>query len=516
MIDQHPGLTKYSPSIEIHLVRETSESLENILNELPGETLDDNRWSRLYEQVLGIEVKYDWKAKGDLYHRKLGAVLASGNLPDVAKVSAQQLRQLNSAGLIQDLSSVYETYATPFTKEIMNQEGSGPFEAAMIDGNLMGIPEIESSIERAQFIWIRTDWLETLNLDPPTTMDDVLEISKAFTNNDPNQSGEDDTLGLAITQHLWDPVLGITGFMAGYGAYPTIWVENEQGELVFGGVQPEVKVGLKALQEMYHDGQLDHEFMFKDGVKVENLVEKGKVGMFYGEQWASFVAGTSRLDDESVQWQAYPIVSHSKQLPKVPLKFSTNYFLVVKEGYDYPEAVIKMINLHLEKNWGETAEYEVYYSTPFPVWRVSPVTPYPALKNLEAYRQLEQARSSGDYSNLKPEARAIQKNIDHYMNQHDKSGWGWERTYGPEGAFSILEQYAANDQLLYDHFVGAPTNTMIKMKPILDDLMHDTFIDIILGRSIDEFDQFVDDWHRMGGAEMTAEVNQWYSERDRK
>ncbi|WP_369384577.1 hypothetical protein [Halalkalibacter hemicellulosilyticus] len=55
---------------------------------------------------------------------------------------------------------------------------------------------------------------------------------------------------------------------------------------------------------------------------------------------------------------------------------------------------------------------------------------------------------------------------------------------------------------------------MIKMKPILDDLMHDTFIDIILGRSIDEFDQFVDDWNRMGGAQMTVEVNQWHSERN--
>ncbi len=513
MVNQHPGLTEYNPPIEIHFVREVNKGLEDLLEEMPEETLEDNRWNELFKQELGVEIKYDWLASGDLYHQKLAVAISFGDLPDVVRVNSQQLRELSNAGLIQDLSSVFEKYATPFTKEIMNQEGNGLLEAATLDGQFMAIPEIEPSIERAQFIWIRTDWLEFLGLDPPETMEDVLNISKAFTEEDPNQSGEVDTFGLAITQHLWDPVMGILGFMAGYNAYPTIWIEDDSGGLVFGGVQPEVKTALKALQDMYQNGQLDSDFAFKSGNKVIEQISEGKIGMIYGEQWGSFLAGVSRNNDPNSEWRAYPIVSDTEELTKVPLKFGDHRFLAVRKGYEHPEAIIKLINLYLEKNWGQTADYENYYSTPFPVWQLSPVRPFPALKNLEAYRQLEKVRRTGDDSELNPEAESILKNIDNYLIKNDDSGWGWERTYGPTGAYAILEQYIENDQLLYERFVGAPTTTMIEMNRVMNNLMHETYVNIILGRPLYEFDKFVDDWNKMGGDQITDEVNQWYKER---
>ncbi|WP_245600018.1 extracellular solute-binding protein [Paenibacillus harenae] len=512
---QERGLSKYNPPIEVTFVRETGVGLKNLLSQLPGQTLEDNTWSRLYERVLGIKIKYDWVAKGDLYYQKLGVALASGDIPDIVKVNAQQLRLLSNAGLIQDLSETYEKYATPFTKQILSQEGTGPFDTATIDGKLMGIPEVGSSIEGAQFLWIRTDWLDRLGMKPPRTMDDLLAVSKAFTENDPDHNGDNDTFGLAITNYLWDPVMGLTDFMAGYDAFPRIWIKDDSGKLAYGGVQPEAKPALKALQDMYRYGQIDSEFGFKDGNKVKEQVAAGKIGMLYGEQWGSFLVQSSRENNSNAEWQAFPIVSASGDAPKVPLRFSTSRFLAVRKDYKHPEAVIKLINLHLEKNWGETAEYETYYSSPFPIWQLSPVTPYPIRKNLEAFHQLNEARRTGDASVLKDEAKAIQKNIDTYLagEENKESGWGWERIYGPSGAFAILDQYEKNNQLLYENFVGAPTETMIEKQAMLDNLQHETFVNIILGRSIDEFDQFVEEWHKLGGEKMTAEVNRWFAER---
>jgi len=512
---QDRGLSKYNPPIEITFVRENSVGLENLLKLLPGQTLEDNTWSRLYEQVLGIKIKYDWIAKGDLYYQKLGVALASEDIPAVVRVNAQQLRLLSNAGLIQDLSEVYEKYATPLTKQILSQEGTGPFDAATIDGKLMGIPETGSSIEGAQFIWIRTDWLDRLGMKPPRTMNDLLTISKAFTEKDPDQNGDNDTFGLALTEYLWDPVMGITAFMAGYDAFPNIWIKDDSGKLTYGGIQPEVKEALKVLQGMYRKGQIDSEFGIKDGNKVKEQVAAGKIGMLYGQQWGSFLVQVSREHNINAQWQAFPIVSVSGEAPKVPLGFSTNQFLAVRKDYKYPEAVVKLFNLHLEKNWGETAEYETYYISPLPVWELSPVTPYPARKNLEAFRQLDEARRTGDTSVLKDEAKAIQKNIDTYLSgdKNKESGWGWERTYGPSGAFAILDQYEKNNQLLYESFVGAPTETMIEKQAILNNLQIETFVNIILGRSIDEFDQFVVEWHKLGGEIITTEVNEWFAGR---
>ena len=253
-------------------------------------------------------------------------MLASGDIPDIVKVNAQQLRQLSHAGLIQDLTQIYKEYASPLTQQVHRQEGSGTLESGMIDGKLMGIPETDSSIEKAMFLWIRTDWLDRLDLLPPKTMDDVLAISKAFTEGDPDGNGLQDTYGIAATQYLWDPVMGLTGFMAGYGAYPNIWLEDEIGKLVYGGIQPEVKQALKALQDMYRHHEIDSEFIFKNGSKAKQLVADGKIGMVYGEQWGAFLLQSSRSGDPDAEWQAFPIVTDSGIAPKVPLKFTTSSF----------------------------------------------------------------------------------------------------------------------------------------------------------------------------------------------
>ncbi|GIP43483.1 putative ABC transporter peptide-binding protein YtcQ [Paenibacillus sp. J45TS6] len=508
------GLSKYDPPIKVSFVRETSAQLDELIRSLPGQTLNDNTWSQLYEEVLGIQITYDWTAKGDLFAQKFSVDLSSGNIPDVVRVDAEQLRLLSNAGYIQDLTNVFDTYATPLTKEILNQEGSGPFEAATIDRKLMGIPETDSSIESAQVLWIRTDWLERLNLEPPQTMDELIAISKAFTERDPDQNEQNDTFGLAATQYLWDPVMGLTSFMAGYDAFPMMWIHDDSGKLTYGGIQSEVKSALLSLQNMYRNGYLDSEFAMKNGIKVKEQVAKGKIGMLYGEQWGSFLVQVSRESDSNADWRAFPIVSVSGEAPKVPLKFNTTHFIAVKRGVEHPEAIIKMFNLHLEKNWGKTAEYEKYYSSPYPVWQLSPITPYPARKNMEAFQQLKEARITGDQSKLNEEAKAIQKNITTYLSGSGniEIGWGWERTYGEQGAMAIIDQYEKNNQLLYESFVGTPTETMIEKQSILNEIQLQVYMDIILGRPIEEFDRFVEQWKKLGGDQITEEVNQWFLE----
>lgn len=511
------SLSAYHPPIEVTLVREIGDGLEDILKALPDETLEDNRWSQLYEQVLGIQIKYKWAVRSEQYHKKLDIMLASGDIPDIVKVNAQQLRQLSHAGLIQDLTQAYEEYASALTRQVHRQEGSGTLESGIIGDKLMGIPETDSSIEKAMFLWIRTDWLDRLELLPPQTMDDVLAISKAFTEQDPDGNGQQDTYGIAATQYLWDPVMGLTGFMAGYGAYPNIWLEDESGKLVYGGIQPEVKQALKALQDMYRNHEIESEFIFKNGSKAKQLIADGKIGMAYGEQWGAFLFQSSRSGDPDAEWQAFPIVTDSGKAPMVPLKFTTSSFYAVRKDFAHPEAILKMFNMHLEKNWGKTAEYGTYYNDSSPVWGLSPVTPFPADKNLKAYRQIAEARQQGLTSQLQGESGFIQDRIARYMDKKEdsESGWGWEKIYGSSGAMSILDQYEKNDQLLFDAFAGAPTETMIERRNILDNLQHDYFVNIILGEPVDQFDRFVEEWYRLGGADITAEVNQWHEDKKR-
>ncbi|NOU98609.1 extracellular solute-binding protein [Paenibacillus planticolens] len=513
-------LGKYDPPIDVTFVRNLSDVVENnVLGVLKGETFDNNRWSRLYKEQLGINIKNSWVVKGsdtsDQYLQKLNVTLASGDLPDVIPVNATQLKQLADSDQIEDMTALYQKYSSPLTKEILSQEGSSPFDAATIDGKLMAIPQVDSSVERAMFIWIRTDWLQKLGLQPPKTMADVQAISKAFAENDPDGNGKKDTFGLGLNKGLWGGAMGLEGFMAGYKAYPNMWLSDASGKLVFGGVQPEVKKALQTLQSMFKNGELDQEFGIKDGGKVSEQIAAGKIGMEYGEQWNSiWPLQLNKNNDPNAQWRAYPIVSESGDMPKVPLKFSTTKFFAVKKGFKHPEAVIKLFNMHLEKNFGATAEFDKYYAPPEAesVWQLSPVTPSPVKKNVEAFRAIDAARKAGNFSTLKGEAKTIQEKIEAF-NSGSKEGfalWGWERIYGPEGSEGIVDQYDKNNQFLMDKFVGAPTPTMVERKSTLEKLMNETYTKIIMGASIDEFDKFAKDWAKLGGEQMTKEVNDWY------
>lgn len=514
-------LGKYDPPIELSFVRDLNDVVENnVLSVLQGETIEDNRWSQIYEEELGIKISYDWIVKGaatsDQYIQKINMTLASGDLPDVIPVDATQLKQLAESDQIEDLTELYEKYASPLTKEVLSQEGTSPFDAVTFDGKLMAIPQLESSIERSMYIWIRTDWLENLGLQPPKTIADVLAISKAFTENDPDQNGQNDTFGFGITKDLWGGAMGLEGFMAAYQAYPNMWIEDKEGSLVFGSIQPEVKKSLQVLQGMLANGEIDLEFGVKDGGKVSEQIAAGKIGMEYGEQWNSiWPLQLNRNNDPNAQWQAFPIVSESGENPKVPLKFSTTRFFAVKKGIEHPEAVVKLFNLHLEKNWGETAEFDKYYAPPEAesVWQLSPVTPYPAMKNVDAFRAIDAARKAGDTSGLKGEAKTIQEKLESYASGSEEGFalWGWERIYGEQGSMGIADQYDQNNQFLMEKFVGAPTPTMVERKSTLDKMQTEVFTKIILGASLDEFDKFVDDWKKLGGDQITQEVNEWYA-----
>lgn len=511
---------KYSPGIDITFVRSVDDDLAaNVLPKTPGETIEDNRWLKLYKDELGINVKYDWTVKGgytdDAYKQKINVTLASGDLPDVAIVNASQLKQLADAGQIEDMTKYFNDYASPLTKQVYTLEGKSLLDSATFSSKLMAIPNAEGSIESAQFVWIRADWLKKLGLQPPKTMDDLLKISEAFTTQDPDGNNKADTYGLAVTKDVYGGCMGLDGFFAGYHACPNFWGADSSGKLVYGSVQPQMKVALKKLADMYKAGQIDKEFGVKDGGKVAETVAAGKVGIDFGEQWNSMYPLISNYNnDNKADWTAYPLVSADSNQLKVPLKFRTSLYFAVKKGYKNPEAIVKMVNMHLEKNWGATNDFNKYYMPQengnVGVWKFSPVTPYPPEKNLNAFVDIEKARQNKSLDSLKGEPKAIERNVEAY-EKGDKTQWGWEKIYGVNGVMSVLEQYKKNDQLMYEKFSGAPTDTMVERKATLDKMEKEEFVKIIMGAvSVDDFDKFVSDWNKLGGESITKEVNKWY------
>lgn len=512
---------KYNDELDIHFARATDDTIDTYaLANLPGETIENNFWLDTYRDELGINVLYDWVVKGDdEYLQKVNVTIASGDIPDVMAVNATQMVQLADAGLIQDLSGVYDTYATDFTKEVMNQEGDSPFLAAQIDGGLYGIPVTAGSVDSVDLMWIRDDWREKLELDVPKTTDQLLELINKFAEEDPDGNGKDDTYGIGVAGSpnvFGGGYGGLRGFFNAYGAYPSIWIEKE-GKLAYGAIQNECKTALKELNSLYEDGKIDPEFGVMDSGKAGESAAAGNCGVTFGQQWLSLVQfQTNYNNDPEAVWSAYPIPSATDQPSSVQADLGTNRWLVVRKDFENPEAVIKMTNLFIEKCWGETGDNAKYYAPPDAegVWKLSPVQVSMPYKNIQAYLDIQKAMENKTTDQLTGEAKSIWDKLDRYYSgsEDGKSVWGWERIYGPApSSYASIHEMQENDRILLNKFVGVPTETMTEKMSTLEKMRDETFNKIIIGESdISEFDKFVSDFKKLGGETITKEINDWY------
>ena len=512
---------KYEDGLEIHFARQVDENMyDNALANLPGQSVEENMWLDTYKEEIGVQVVYDWYVKGRTeYEQKVNVTIASGELPDVMEVTASQMMQLADAGLIWDMTEVFDTYASDFTKSVMMQEGDTAFVAAQKDGMLCGIPESSGASDSVDLMWIRQDWLDNLGLSQPKTIDELINVIEKFTTDDPDGNGVDDTYGLGVTgapNVLTRNYGSLVGFFDAFGAHPTIWVEKD-GELVYGGIQPECKEALVKLQELYKKGCIDPEFGVMDSSKAGETAAAGKCGVTYGQQWLPLVYFHSNYSlDNNALWTASDPVCVSVDPAEVSAEVGVSRWLVVNKNFEHPEAVVKMANVFIEKCWGETGDNGKYYAPPEAesIWKLSPVQTQMPLKNVMAFRDIEAAKANDATDSLNGEAKSIWDKLDRfYSGEGTSMEWGWERIYGPDpSSYSAIDRMISEDRIYINRFSGAPTETMTEKMSTLESMRDETFTKIIMGESpIEEFDVFVESFNKLGGEQITAEVNEWYA-----
>ncbi|MFD3260032.1 extracellular solute-binding protein [Paenibacillus lentus] len=501
-------MAKYEPPVDITAWRYTESTYKYENND----TIEDNIYTRTYLSDLGINLKYVWTVPVEQFDQKMNVSIASGDLPDIMWLKNKQLTDLAENDMLYDLTDLFEKYASPITKEIMLQDEAS-FNTAKIGGKLMAIPHTSSAVDGLPILYVRTDWLEKLGLPEPQTMQDALAIAEAFTKNDPDDNGKDDTFGLALTKtFLTDAHFGTSGFFSGYHVNPGKWVKDESGQLVYGSIQPGVKDALKQLQDLYAQGMLDREFGVKDRAKVTESVASGKVGMFYGSMSAPLSIIQQNVDnDPNAEWKAIPLVSvdDKKATPigKMPI---TRYYGVSKDS-KHPEAIIKLLNFSMQGYDPEAAQENSKFGitdTNIPVYLYSLISADPAKKNLNAHLNTMKALESNDPSQLSVEEKGYYDRIVDYRGGN-RANWGTERVFGSPSSFDVIDHYVQEDNYIFDAFYGAPTPTMVEKLATLEKMEEEVFTKIIMGQSLDNFDKFVEDWKKLGGEQITKEVNEW-------
>lgn len=519
-VNKEPGLMPYDPPVDI-----TTWKIIHPGTVYEGDqTPDDNVYYNGYRDVLGINLINTWAVAntgtGGAADQKRNVSIASGDIPDVMELTDIQWRQLADAGMLADLTDAFDKYASKQLKEqVYNPALSDCLAATTIDGRIMGLGQLVQPEQTFYFMFIRHDWLENLKLPEPKTFEDFINIAIAFTNDDPDGNGQNDTYGFAMTSDLFDTTFAdMSGFAQCFGAYPEKWVKDEANDtLVFGSIQPEMKQALLKMQELMAAGAIDKEFGVKKFADASKETASGRAGMEIGT-WNNTQSGRlqdSVANDENADWRAYRLPSATGEgfattLGAFPVG-SLRYYAVSKDC-EHPEALVKMLNFYADRRFGAVnGDPNTYtFHNNIEVTGYANCIGMPADKNMVIQAGLRKYYLEGDDSLLNAEAKTYVEQIQKYLDG-DRNYWYRWASFGMGGTYDVCYDMLLSNDYQRTAYYGTPTPTQSTKGDILRSLTISAFTEIINGAPIDNFDKYVADWKALGGDQWTAEVQDWYA-----
>lgn len=223
-------------------------------------------------ELSGVELDIRWVPNTD-YGERTNTVLAGDDIPHVMVIQQknQAFVQSAEAGGFWDLTDYVRSGDYPN----LVSENPDVEMSASVNGKVYGIYRARDVIRSS--VIIRKDWLENVGLDLPETTDDLMELARAFTEDDPDGNGQDDTYGVIIPG--WGPGLG-TG--SPYDAIEiwhgagNVW-RDEGGELVPSFTSDEWMQALEYERELIQYANPDYATM--DGATWNEPFLNGRGGI---------------------------------------------------------------------------------------------------------------------------------------------------------------------------------------------------------------------------------------------
>lgn len=490
---------------------------------IDGDTYDDNVWSRLIKEKLNIDLEVAFSAdiSTDAYKNKMSVLLASGGFPDVVRWSDRTFfKQAQEAGYLQSINDVFEKYATDEVKAYQTQYAEA-FEGASVDGELYAFPYMNDNFHQAYNLWIRDDWLENTGMSAPTTVEEMVELARIFTEEDPDGNGIDDTYGFGLAGSVVQNNYGtISGLANAYGVpgfnNTGIFFRDENNEMTFAWIQPEMKEVLSIVRDMYAAGYIDPEFTAEDVATMEEDVTNGTIGMMYHACWGTWHPFNYSLQAEDVITRPYPIPTAEGYTPKIGIESAkTGDLFMVSADCENPEALIKILNLYeaVAISSDDPNDFQTYWANE--QYRLCPI--YIGIPTENFAPEIHEALEAGSSDGLVGTALEYYNYVVGFEDGSlfdDTNAYGtWGQMYlsGQGGSMKIDLDYKANGWTVTNVMENEQPEIWMQNSSVLGDMVDTTFVDIIVGNQpVEYFDTFVENWLAAGGQETLDWLDERY------
>jgi putative aldouronate transport system substrate-binding protein len=484
-----------------------------------GDSYDDNEWTRLIKEKLNIDVKVAFSADAstDAFNNKMNTVLATGEFPDVVKFdNFTYFRQAQEAGYLMDISDVFDKYATDEVKAYRDQYPDS-FNGMTIDGSLYGFPYMNDNFHQAAFLWIRDDWLKNTNSEPPKTVEEMVELARKFTFEDPDGNGKDDTYGFGLQG---DVVVNNVGTLMGLaGAYGVpgygengIFYRGEDGKMTFSWIQPQMKEVLSLVHDMYDEGLIDPEFMSLDTSQMEGEVTNGTIGMMYHMNWGTWHPFNFSYQADGVITRPYPIPTEKGYTPLMGINNNeNNEFFMISSQCEHPEAIIKILNLYeqVAMSSENPDDFATYWANE--QYRLCPI--YIGIPTELFAPVVHEALAKGSSDGLTGTALEYYNYVTGFEDGSLKDDtnaygtWGQMFLQGEGGSMKIALDYKDKGWLVQNQMGAIVPDIWVQNSSVLADMVETTYVDIIVGnKPVDYFDEFVQNWLNAGGQKTLDEL----------
>ncbi len=141
-----------------------------------------------------------------------------------------------------------------------------------VDGHIIGIYRARPIGRNG--LGYRYDWADKLGLEAPETIEDVYNMAKAFTEQDPDGDGQKNTYGLCLCKYTGPIDIIQTWFGAGNG-----WIEKD-GQLIPSHMTDEYMEAVNFVKQMYDEGLVYSDWAIRDTNTWSDGVKNGECGMF--------------------------------------------------------------------------------------------------------------------------------------------------------------------------------------------------------------------------------------------
>jgi putative aldouronate transport system substrate-binding protein len=490
-----------------------------------GDDIYDNISLRWRKAIFGIDFQIPWTyVQGEEREQKMNLAIASDDIPDfMNSMSLSIYQDLLDADMLADITDLYDTYASPRWLKEPHSYGNGAMWAfAEVDGRKMAFPTIAQAGQDEQILFIRTDWLDKVGMEPPTTLEEMDAVAEAFVTNDLGAGPPGTTQGVMASGNLQSWYGGLGPVFGGFGVLPqwygsvSTFVDDGTGTILWQGIDPRMKDALAFVRSWYERGIIAGDFFTKGFQENRADAEGNRVGMSYTHAWGGTmaIAVGSMKNDPEARWTFIDV-------PAGPAGKGKNYYhplrdavMPCRKGFEHIDALIQAGNFEAEIALSPELRWHGFEGHNYK-WDGDKVVTETG--GTHGYGMIN-TRGGTTHS-----ATSNMNNIKWKLDYKDKvprekwDAWMELQLDDPSGVqimqmegWLFLAEHSLPDTIK-NVWKELPTELQKEKWGNLTTLTNETFFGIITGElPLDAFDGFIPKWKEQGGDAILQEIQEWY------